>query len=94
MTPDDIERMAREDPDNPPKTEEDLEREAFAMSVRLVRERTGLTQSKFAERYRINPARLRDWEQGRFAPDSVALAYLKVIEHEPEAVQRALSGPA
>jgi putative transcriptional regulator len=46
---------------------------------------------EFAARYRINVARLRDWEHGRSVPDSVALAYLQVIAREPEAVDRALS---
>jgi DNA-binding transcriptional regulator YiaG len=34
---------------------------------------------------------LRDWEQGRFQPDSVARAYIRVIARETEAVERALS---
>lgn len=90
LTPDEIERMAAADVDNPPMTDAELARAAFARDVRRARERTGLAQAKFSERYRINLSRLRDWEQGRFAPDSVALAYLKVIEHEPELVERAL----
>ena len=65
-------------------------RAVAARDVRRARERTGLSQAKFAARYRINPARLRDWEQGRTLPDSVALAYLRVIDREPEAVERAL----
>jgi len=32
-----------------------------------------------------------DWEQGRFQPDSVARAYIRVIARETEAVERALS---
>jgi putative transcriptional regulator len=91
MTPEEIERNAIEDPDNPPSTDEELDRGVAARAVRLARERTGLSQSQFAERFHINPARLKDWEQGRYQPDSVALAYLKVIEKDPEAVERALS---
>ena len=90
MTAGDVERHAREDPDNPPATDEELERGVFARSVRLARKRLGLSQTEFAARFRINIARLKDWEQGRTNPDSVALAYLTVIEHEPEAVERAL----
>jgi len=33
---------------------------------------------------------LRDWEQGRSAPDQPARAYLTVIAHDPEGVRRAL----
>jgi putative transcriptional regulator len=90
MTADEIERNAREDPDNPPSTEEELDRAVFARSVRVARQRLGLSQAEFAVRFRINLARLKDWEQGRSNPDSVALAYLQVIERDPEAVERAL----
>lgn len=67
-----------------------MKRVEAARAVRRARQRVGLTQAVFADRYGINPARLRDWEQGRFAPDSAALAYMRVIELEPEAVERAL----
>ncbi len=58
--------------------------------VRVVRARTGLSQSGFAKKYRINVARLRHLEQGRSQPDSAMLAYLTVIAREPEAVERSL----
>src|SRR3954452_24111257 len=91
LTEEDIERLAREDPDNPPSTEEELARGVAARDVRLAREKTGLSQSQFAKRYRINLARLRDVEQGRTMPDSAFLAYIRVIHREPEAVDRALN---
>ncbi len=58
--------------------------------MRRAREILGLSQKEFATRFAINLRRLQDWEQGRFAPDSAILAYLKVIEHEPEMVRRVL----
>ena len=91
MTEEEIERAAAADPDNPPWTADELERGVMARRIRRLREATGLSQTKFAERFKINPARLRDWEQGRFRPDSVAEAYLTVIERERKAVERALS---
>lgn len=91
MSDDEIERNADSDPDAQPWTDEQLDQAVFARAVRRTRERLGLSQSQFAERFHINLARLKDWEQGRFRPDSVALAYIKVIEHDPEAVARALS---
>jgi putative transcriptional regulator len=91
LTPEDRERSAREDPDNPPSMEEELDRGLAARDVRLTREKTGLSQSQFAKRYRINLARLRDVEQGRTMPDSAFLAYIRVINREPEAVDRALN---
>ncbi len=74
MTLEDIERNALEDRDNPPTSEEELARAVAARAVRRARQRTGLSQAKFAERFQINLARLKDWEQGRFMPDTVALA--------------------
>jgi putative transcriptional regulator len=91
MTQEQIERTAREDLDNLPSTNAELERGVAAREVRRARQRTGLSQAQFAERYHINLARLKDWEQGRFMPDTVALAYLKVIKSDPEAVERALN---
>jgi putative transcriptional regulator len=47
-----------------------------------------MTQETFALRFGL--ARVRDWEQGRSAPNGAVRAYLKVIQNEPEAVERAL----
>jgi putative transcriptional regulator len=85
-----IEDKAKADPDNPPLTDEELSRGVLGRKVRRARERLGLSQRDFATRYAINLRRLQDWEQGRFAPDSAMLAYLKVIEREPEMVRRIL----
>lgn len=79
------------DPDNPPLTKDELDRVAAARAVKRARAATGLSQSAFARRFRINAARLKDWEQGRTMPDSAALAYLMVIEREPKTVERALA---
>jgi putative transcriptional regulator len=91
MTDEEITAAAESDPDNPPLTDEELERMQLTRLVRVVRARTGLSQTRFAERYRINVARLRDLEQGRSQPDSAMMAYLTVIAREPEAVERALA---
>jgi putative transcriptional regulator len=88
MTDEEITAAAESDPDNPPLTDE--ERVRLARRVQAVRARTGLSQRRFAEAYRINVGRLRDLEQGRTQPDSAMLAYLAVIEREPQAVERAL----
>lgn len=91
MTPEEIEQNALDDPDNPPSTDEELDRGVAGRRVRLLRRSLGLSQPEFAERYRINLARLRDIEQGRTMPDSAFLAYITVIEQEREAVDRALA---
>ncbi len=86
-----IEQNALDDPDNPPSTEEELDRGVAGRRVRLLRQSLNLSQPQFAERYRINLGRLRDIEQGRTMPDSAFLAYITVIEQEREAVDRALA---
>src|SRR5918994_2451357 len=90
MTDEDIERGMAADPDAAPPMSDS---EITAARVRWVRKLTGLRQEAFAARYRIPLGTLRDWEQGRREPDAAALAYLRVIEHEPEAVARALAAP-
>ncbi len=62
------------------------------VDVKAIRARSGLSQAKVASRYGFSPATLRNWEQGRRQPDVAARAYLLVIEAEPDAVDRALSG--
>lgn len=81
---------AMADADNPPLTAEEAARIDAAQIIRQVRAHTGLSQIRFAQRYRINVGRLRDLEQGRTKADSALLAYMAVIEREPEAVERAL----
>jgi putative transcriptional regulator len=90
LTDEEITAAALADPDNPLLTEEELERGVLGRRVRLGRQAAGLSQQEFAERFRIPVATLRDWEQGRRKPDAASLAYLTVIEREPEAVVRAL----
>jgi putative transcriptional regulator len=50
----------------------------------------GLTQAEFARRFGFSAAAVRDWEQGRRAPDQSTRAYLKVIRVDAGAVTRAL----
>jgi putative transcriptional regulator len=90
MTDAEIERGIAADPDAAPAMSD---AEISAARVRWVRRATGLSQEQFAARYRIPVGTLRDWEQARTGPDAAALAYLRVIEREPEAVARALAAP-
>lgn len=63
------------------------------VDVKRLRERLGLTQENFALRYGLDPATLRNWEQGRVQPDTAARSYLRAIERAPEAVAEALAAP-
>lgn len=61
------------------------------VDVRAIRERTGLSRTKFAARFALDPRAVQDWEQGRRRPDRAARAYLTVIARNPKAVEDALS---
>jgi putative transcriptional regulator len=82
--------IAESDADNSPLTEAEEDRARAVRLIKRLRERLKLSQPAFAKRYRINLARLRDLEQGRFTPDSAMLAYLRVIDREPDLVARVL----
>ncbi len=55
-----------------------------------IRKRLNLSQDRFARRFGLSPATVRDWEQKRRRPDRIATALLRVIDHAPETVARAL----
>lgn len=61
------------------------------IDVKAVRKRTGLSQARFAARFGFSRGAVTDWEQGRRKPEAAARTLLKVIEREPEAVDRALA---
>jgi putative transcriptional regulator len=90
MTEADITAAAEADIDTPPLSDVELSKVRSARLVRQARLHSGLSQAAFAKIYRINVVRLRDLEQGRTQADSALLAYLTVIEREPETVRRAL----
>lgn len=48
------------------------------------REKSGLTQTLFAERIDTPVATLRDWEQGRFKPPGGVLCLLRLLIKHPE----------
>lgn len=62
-----------------------------ATDVRALRTGLGLTQAEFAALFGVSVHTLRNWEQGRRAPEGPACALLKIIEREPEAALRALA---
>lgn len=90
MTDANIMEGAESDGDNPPLSRNERSRMETARTVRRVRARTGLSQTGFARTFHINVGRLRDLEQGRTTADSALLAYLRIIDREPDLVKRAL----
>ena len=93
MTQKQIEAAATADRDNRPLSANDLGRMKRTPQVRIIRRALGISQEDFAARYHIPIGTLRDWEQGRVAPDQAANAYLTVIARNPEAVRKALNPP-
>lgn len=61
------------------------------VDVKAIRTRLGLTQRAFAERFGFPLETLRNWERGHRRPEGAARALLRVIDREPEAVERALA---
>lgn len=61
------------------------------VDVRAIRNRLGLSQDAFAARFGFKASTVRDWEQRRRRPEASARVLLRVIEREPEAVERALA---
>jgi putative transcriptional regulator len=62
------------------------------IDVVAIRKGLHLSQDKFAARFGLSAATVRDWEQNRRQPDRIATALLKVIAHAPETVERAIKG--
>ena len=54
--------------------------------IRSIRERYGLSQSKFAALMGVSVGTLRNWEQGRRAPEGSARVLLRVVAKHPQAV--------
>ena len=61
------------------------------IDVKAIRRKLGMSQARFAASFGFALDAVQNWEQGRRRPEGAARAFLKVIEHEPEAVQRALA---
>ena len=58
--------------------------------LRTLRHGMKLSRREFAQRFGLDVRALQDWEQGRRVPDRAARVHLTVIDHEPDAVVRAL----
>lgn len=64
-----------------------------ALSVKEIREATGLSQVRFAQMIDVQIATLRNWEQGRRVPTGPAKALLRAIHNDPIHVIGALQSP-
>ena len=55
-------------------------------NIASIRERMGLSQSRFAELLGVSVRTLQDWEQGRRAPSGAARTLLLIAERSPKAL--------
>lgn len=59
--------------------------------IKRLRERLGLSQSEFAEKFALALETVKRWEQGRGKPDRAACVLLSTIAHSPDAVDAAVA---
>jgi len=64
-----------------------------AVSVKLIRQATGLSQARFAKAIDVPVGTLQNWEQGRREPEGPARALLCAIHNDPIHVLAALAIP-
>jgi putative transcriptional regulator len=64
-----------------------------AINTARIREKLNMSQSQFADHFGIPVRTIQEWEQGRRVPSGPMQAFIRVIDREPEAVQRALASP-
>lgn len=55
-------------------------------SVQSIREKTGLSQARFAQLLGVSARTLQEWEQGRRAPSGAARTLLLIAEKNPRAL--------
>ena len=94
MTDEEVEAAALSDPDAQPMSEQQLERARRVGLAGSLRFKLKLSRDEFCRRYHVPLETLRGWESGTIVPDAVALAYLQLIEAEPETVARLMADRA
>ena len=62
-----------------------------AERIRAIRKKVAKSAKDFERRFGIPAATVNNWEQGRRAPDPAARLLLKVIDANPDVVERAAS---
>ncbi len=60
--------------------------------VKAIRDKVGLSQSRFAEMVGVSKRTIENWEQGRRHPTGPARALLKILEADPQYALKALHG--
>jgi putative transcriptional regulator len=58
-----------------------------------VRQRTGLSQQRFARLLNVSVKTVQNWEQGRRGPSGPAISLIRIVDREPALALRALRIP-
>ena len=84
MTDEEITAAALTDPDNPPLSDERLARFRRPALAKRIRHKLHMGRETFAAAYGIPLETLKAWERHEVEPTEVELAYLRLIERDPE----------
>ncbi len=60
------------------------------LEVKHIREKTGLSQSRFAILIGVSKRTLENWEQGRRSPAGPARSLLRLVDNDPDYMIKAL----
>jgi putative transcriptional regulator len=94
MTDEEITAAALADPDNPPLTDEQLAQFRRPSVAMKVRHKLRMSREAFATAYGIPLETLQAWERRHAEPTEAELAYLRLIEREPELTKQQMAVPA
>jgi putative transcriptional regulator len=61
------------------------------VNVKIIRQKTRLTQDEFAAAFGISVATLRHWERGDRKPQGTALVLLNLVRRSPDTILKILN---
>jgi putative transcriptional regulator len=59
--------------------------------IKAIRASVRMSQAVFARSFQLSLDTIKGWEQGKRKPDAAAVNYLRMIQADPEHVQRTLA---
>lgn len=62
------------------------------LDVKAIREKTGLSQERFAILMGVSVRTLQNWEQGHRKPKGPAVSLLRIVDKDPQAALKAVHG--
>lgn len=63
-----------------------------SLDVKAIRQKTGLSQARFAIVMGVSVRTLQNWEQGHRTPQGPAVSLLRIVEYDPQAALKAIHG--